>query len=86
MWACRYQVTRCSAGRVSTMAQRRSTHKGDRAQIMSRPDRVVYDIVKREAAQRGIPMGQYVADVLAAHVGHPELVRELDKEVLPLAM
>ncbi|MCV7072529.1 MAG: toxin-antitoxin system [Actinomycetota bacterium] len=53
---------------------------------MSRPDRVVYDIVKREAAQRGIPMGQYVADVLAAHVGHPELVRELDKEVLPLAM
>ena len=61
MCACRYQVTRCSAGRVSTMAQRRSTHKGDRAQIMSRPDRVVYDIVKREAAQRGIPMGQYVA-------------------------
>lgn len=71
------------------MAQRRSTHKGDRAQIMTRPDRVVYEIVKREAAQRGIPpMGQYVADVfLAAHVGHPpELIRELDKEVLPLAM
>ncbi len=37
------------------MAQRRSTHKGDRAQIMTRPDRVVYEIVKREAAQRGIP-------------------------------
>lgn len=84
--ACRYQVTPRVAGRVRTMAQRRSTHKGDRAQIMSRPDRVVYEIVKREAAQRGIPMGQYVADVLAAHVGHPELIRELDKEVLPLAM
>jgi len=62
------------------MAQSRSTHKGDRAQIMARPDRIVYDIVKREAAQRGIPMGQYVADVLAEHVGHPELVRELHKD------
>jgi hypothetical protein len=74
---------------VNTMAQSRCTHKGDRAQIMARPDRIVYDIVKREAAQRGIPMGQYVADVLAEHVGHPELVRELHKdktEVLPLAM
>lgn len=69
------------------MAQTRSTHKGDRAQIMARPDRIVYEIVKREAAERGIPMGQYVADVLAAHVGHPELVRELNrKEALPLAM
>lgn len=76
------------AGTVITMAQSRSTHKGDRAQIMARPDRIVYDIVKQEAAARGIPMGQYVADVLAAHVGHPELVRELNKkmEVLPLAM
>lgn len=71
------------------MPQSRCTHKGDRAQIMARPDRTVYEIVKHEAAQRGIPMGQYVADVLAEHVGHPELVRELHKdksEVLPLAM
>lgn len=70
------------------MAQSRSTHKGDRAQIMTRPDRTVYEVVRREAAERGIPMGQYVADVLAMYVGHPELVRELhkDKEVLPLAM
>ena len=68
------------------MAQSRRTHKGDRAQIMARPDRIVYEIVKHESARRGIPMGQYVADVLAMHVGHPELVRELDKEVMPLAM
>ncbi|KMO71122.1 hypothetical protein MCHLDSM_04757 [Mycolicibacterium chlorophenolicum] len=53
---------------------------------MARPDRLVYEIVKQECAERGISMGQYVADVLAAHVGHPELVRELGKEVLPLAM
>jgi len=55
---------------------------------MARPDRIVYDIVKSKAAELGIPMGQYVADVLAEHTGHPELVRELNKhrEVLPLAM
>ena len=64
----------------------RSTHKGDRAQILARPDRVVYEYVKRESARRQIPMGQYVADVLAVHAGHPELVRELDKEGLPLAI
>jgi hypothetical protein len=61
-------------------------HKGDREQIKVRADRIVYDFVKNESARRGIPMGQYVADVLAIHVGHPELVRELDKEVMPLAM
>ena len=69
------------------MAQRK-THKGDRAQIMARPDRIVYEIVKTKAAELGIPMGQYVADVLAEHTGHPELVRELNQqpEVLPLAV
>lgn len=61
------------------MAQHRSTHKGDRAQIMARPDRVVYDIVRKRSRELGIPMGQYVADVLAEHVGHPELMRELNK-------
>lgn len=67
------------------MAQR-STHKGDRAQILARVDRVVYEYVKHNAAHLGIPMGQYVADVLAVHAGHAELVRELNKEGLPLAM
>lgn len=67
----------------------RSTWKGDRAQIMTRPDRAVYDVIRREAEARGIPMGQYVADVLALHVGLPELVRELGysaEEGLPLAI
>jgi hypothetical protein len=84
--ACRYQITTPKHGMLRDMAQSRITHKGDRAQIMARPDRLVYEIVRRQAAERGIPMGQYVADVLAAHVGHPELVRELGKEALPLAM
>lgn len=69
------------------MAQR-STHKGDRAQIMTRPPVVVYDVIKARAHALGIPMGQYVADVLCHHVGMPELMRELgkDQEVLPLAI
>ncbi len=63
-------------------------HKGDRAQIMTRPPRMVYEIVKQRAAELGFPMGQYVADLLAEHVGHPELVLALHKsrEELPLAM
>lgn len=70
------------------MAAHRKTFKGDRAQIMARPDRAVYDIVRAKAAELGVPMGQYVADVLAEHVGLPELVRELnrEREGLPLAM
>ena len=69
------------------MAQR-STHKGDRGQISTRPARPVYEAVKAKAAEMGITMGQYVADVLAEHTGHPDLVRELNKarEELPLAM
>lgn len=69
------------------MAQR-STHKGDRGQISTRPARIVYETVKAEAAELGIPMGQFVADVLAVYTDHPELVRDLNraKEVLPLAM
>lgn len=48
----------------------------------------VQDIIKARAHALGIPMGQYVADVLCHHVGMPELMRELNKtqEALPLAM
>lgn len=42
--------------------------------------------IKQQAADRGMSVSQYVADLLAIQAGHPELVRELDKEVLPLAM
>jgi hypothetical protein len=36
----------------------------------------------------GMSVSQYLADVLAEHVGRPDLVRELGRheEVLPLAM
>jgi hypothetical protein len=60
--------------------------KGDRVELLTRPDRIVSDAIKGKASALGISVSQYVADLLAAHAGHPELVRELDKEALPLAM
>jgi hypothetical protein len=60
--------------------------KGDRVLIQSRPDRIVWESIAAKAAQRDISISQYVADLLAIHEGHPELVRELDQEVMPLAM
>lgn len=63
-------------------------HKGDRAQIMCRPLLPVYEEVRARATAKGISMSQYAADVLAEHVGRPDLVRELSRadEGLPLAM
>jgi hypothetical protein len=55
-------------------------------ELLTRPERIVSDKIKQKAAARGISVSQYVADLLAVHAGHPELVRELDKEVMPLAM
>jgi predicted HicB family RNase H-like nuclease len=54
--------------------------------MLTRPERVVSDLIKQRAAARGISISQYVADVLATHVGRTDLVRELDKEPMPLAM
>lgn len=61
-------------------------HKGDRVLLQTRPRREVWEALHLAARAAGTSVSQYVADVLAIHVGHPELVRELDKEVLPLAM
>jgi hypothetical protein len=61
-------------------------HKGDREQIKVRAPAVVYARLREIAAQRGTSISQISADLLSIAVGHPEAVRELDKEVLPLAM
>ena len=61
-------------------------HKGDRMLLQSRPVREVWDAVHARAADAGTSVSQYVADLLAEHVGRPDLVRELHREVLPLAM
>ena len=53
-----------------------------------RVPRAVYAHLREQAARRGVKPGPLSADLLAIATGHPELVRELnrDKEVLPLAM
>jgi hypothetical protein len=53
---------------------------------MCRPQEPVYDLAKAEAAERGISLSQLVADVLAYRYGREDLVRELHKEVMPLAI
>ena len=60
--------------------------KGDRVVTVARLARPVWAVVQHEAAARGISISAYIADVLAVHVGQPEHVRELDQEVLRLAM
>jgi hypothetical protein len=43
--------------------------------------------MRRRAAKAGLPVSQYAADLLAVHVGRPDLVRSLpSQEGLPLAM
>ena len=63
-------------------------HKGVRVLIQSRPLRPVWEAVHAKAAAAGLPVSQYLADLLALHVGRPDLVRELGnrEEELPLAM
>lgn len=62
-------------------------HKGDRVLIGVRPTLPVYNEVRRRAAELGMSMSQYAADVLAEHVGRPDQVRDLnDRKALPLAM
>ena len=63
-------------------------HKGERVLLQSRPVLPVWEAVHERAAEAGLSVSQYVADVLARHVGLPEYVRELDTkpEGLPLAM
>lgn len=63
-------------------------HKGDRLLLQSRPVRPVWEAVHAAAARNGLSVSQYVADLLAIHHGHQDLVRNLgrNEEVLPLAM
>ncbi|SKM23348.1 Uncharacterised protein [Mycobacteroides abscessus subsp. massiliense] len=83
MCACRYQVRGPLCVRIESMAQ---PHKGQREQIKVRADASVYVRLREMAAERGTSVSQLSADLLAIAVGRPEAVRELDKEVLPLAM
>ena len=61
--------------------------KGDRDHIVTRPSRVVGDLVRQRADEAGLTISDYVASVLARAHGVPEadlLTRNRDQEVLPL--
>ena len=50
-----------------------------------RPEPEVRERLKQKVAESGVSsLSQYVADLLAIHVGMPELARELGQEVLQL--
>lgn len=63
-------------------------HKGDRLAHTFRPPRAVSDALRAEADSAGLSLSQHVSNLLAAHVGRPDLVAEMGRgeEVLPLAM
>lgn len=46
----------------------------------------VRQAVEAAAAEHGVSRSMYLADVICAHVGRPDLIRRLNKEVVPLAM
>lgn len=75
-------------GMVWRMARRPGTPcKGDRVLTVSRLQRPVSERVQAEASRHGVSVSAYIADVLAAHLGMPEHVHEIDvQEVLPLAV
>lgn len=55
--------------------------------LQTRTQRPVWEAVRARAAAAGLSAAQYLADVVALHVGRPDLVRNLGKgEGLPLAM
>ena len=57
--------------------------KGDRVPVLTRLPRPVCEWLRDEAATRRTSMSQIVADLVSAAAGRPDLVRELDQEVLP---
>jgi len=59
--------------------------KGHRPGQTIRPEPEVRERLKQKVAESGVSsLSQYVADLLAIHVGMPELARELGQEVLQL--
>ncbi len=61
--------------------------KGDRDHIVTRPSRVIGDLVRQRADEAGLTISDYVANVLARAHGLPEPVIASDEHiqgVLPL--
>jgi hypothetical protein len=62
-------------------------HKGDRVLLQTRPYLEVTELVKLRQHSAGVSsLSQYIADVLAIHVGRPHLAAEVGRnDELPLA-
>lgn len=54
--------------------------------LQTRPLRPVWEAVRSRAAEAGLSAAQYLAEVVALHVGRPDLARNLGKGVLRLAI
>ncbi|BDZ44050.1 hypothetical protein GCM10025865_33490 (plasmid) [Paraoerskovia sediminicola] len=52
--------------------------KGDRDQFITRTARPVGDVLRERAEAAGLTYSDYIANVLAAHVGLPELAPSAD--------
>lgn len=61
-------------------------YKGDRDHIVTRPSRLVGDVIRQRADEAGLTISDYVANVLARAHGLPEPVAlpQVDQGVLPL--
>lgn len=59
-------------------------HLGPRDVVFTRLLLAVCDAVDAAAAEHGIDRSPYLADVIAEHVGRPDLMRWLDQGLLPL--
>lgn len=68
---------------LDPMAQSRSTHKGEREQLLPQLAEPVYAELASLAADHNTDVGQAGADLLAITTGHPDLVRRLHQTVLP---
>ncbi len=65
-------ISETSGASILRMAGR--PHKGARHVIVTRPAKVVADVVMSEAAAAGMTISDYVAGILAREVGLPQYV------------
>jgi hypothetical protein len=69
-------------GKITRMAQSRSTHKGARDQVLAPIAAVVYTDLEARAANHGTSLSQLSADLLAVVTGYPALARDVYQTAL----
>lgn len=79
------QIMRIPAPNLSSTGKSK-VRNASRERIKVRVAELVASRLRALAADHATNPSQVTADLLAIAVGHPELVRDLHKEVMPLAM